>query len=383
MRPPKITLVIFYCCFIESVLPESALIRASDPVDIVQQITKQVESWQSHFHARIAHFECEYRRTDVELRDLRTNFFTEPPVLPTTSYSGMQFIEICDHDVWNYVKKSYADAKDGEFFSAFFNNDIMSVSRKLEKDDDSTTTPHLLRVVRKYHDKRESIWGSPAAPFYGAFGLYDRFYPHELWQSLTFSVLHEDSNTITLAAETTQYKINLTCSKLENRFALIRHEIEGYIDPERYSYIDAGVQASERRICIFRYVDALNLVTPLIPVQCVSQTAAIDTSKPEVHFVNCTLTSDSEKLGSWPSYGKLCPQVKNGNEVYVDGYQGIAFEWQDGEVVRRIDGKRLAELEGRERSRSSVRSILYLICFAIVAVIAGRITIQHFRKTKA
>ncbi len=43
-------------------------------------------------------------------------------------------------------------------------------------------------------------------------------------------------------------------------------------------------------------------------------------------------------------YDEFFAEVPDGTRVQVNDYPGIEFIWRDGEIVRKVDGKKLASL---------------------------------------
>jgi hypothetical protein len=59
-------------------------------------------------------------------------------------------------------------------------------------------------------------------------------------------------------------------------------------------------------------------------------------------------------------YGDFFSDVPNGAPVQVDDYLGIEFEWRDGEIVRKVDGVKLASLVGQPFFGSPLRRYLLM-----------------------
>ncbi len=349
-------------------LPSFTIAEEVNASEVVAMIHRQVDAWQSHLLGKTAEFKAHYYSMDSVYPDFDQRFFESTKrTNPNAKVEVSSIIKICEQNDWNWVETITNDGS--EHRTAFFKNNKLVVSR----NSPTQPTDYTIRVMRDFTDKRESIWGSNAAPFYAAFGIHGHVYPHQLWKDMTFKITSHNSTLLTLDTETINYRIKITCRKLGDQWALARHEMEGYIfDPVNFPSQTPGAKPTEKRVVLFNYDESSTNNAITIPTEVAVQFVMSNTGSNLAWFFSAKLVGMSESPKLIKSFKDIFPFVENGNYVNVDGYKGIAFEWQDGEIVRRIDGKKLAVLEGHERERSPLRSILYVICLVMATVVVIR-----------
>lgn len=86
------------------------------------------------------------------------------------------------------------------------------------------------------------------------------------------------------------------------------------------------------------------------------------------------MVSVSRPVAVSPSYGEFFTGVSDGVPVQVADYPGIDFIWQGGEIVRKVDGARLAALIGQPFFGSPLRRHLMTALGLGVLAAAGWLT---------
>ncbi len=96
-----------------------------------------------------------------------------------------------------------------------------------------------------------------------------------------------------------------------------------------------------------------------------------DEGKWETTYSTVTLDSVGPETPISDEYGEFFTDVPNGSQVQVNDYKGIDFVWENGDILRKVDGAKLSSLIGQRFFPSPLRRFLLIGTGIIVLAAFG------------